>query len=117
VAHRTPRRQQLLDRLAGTGIPVVHQVACRSFASSEELLQLLSTATSAYCTTPTPAEGLYLRVEAGGKLLRRAKIVRPGFLQVLLPSLLSGFQVFIAELCLKLERDHVPRRCNSYPSV
>ncbi len=67
-------------RLDGLGIPVVRTVARRAFRSADELLALLES-DSAYADAKV--EGVYLRIddEASRVNLRRAKLVRPDFIQ------------------------------------
>jgi len=69
-------------RMRGLPIPQVHRVAARAFGSKEELLALLETQ-SRYADRPL--EGVYLRIDdegAGGTSnVRRAKLVRPDFIQ------------------------------------
>ncbi len=71
-------------RMAGLPIPQVHRVAARAFRSKEELLALLETQ-SRYADRPL--EGVYLRIDdegAGGvSNVRRAKLVRPDFIQAI----------------------------------
>jgi hypothetical protein len=76
-----------LAKLEGTGIhtvPVVH----RGSATREELLELIgpSQFDSVFENPVTGrsdnlAEGLYLRTEADGRVIERAKIVRPEFVE------------------------------------
>jgi hypothetical protein len=104
-ARRFLAHHQLRARLAGTGIPVVPQIAHRPFADMEDLLTLLNTPSRFYRGF---VEGIYLRVEdpfpapppptarrVAGKseeeskegepwrqyVVTQAKIVRPDFVQ------------------------------------
>ncbi|KAI9031284.1 hypothetical protein DFJ74DRAFT_655222 [Hyaloraphidium curvatum] len=61
------------------GICTIRRVARRSFSCREELAELLEATRSAYCEGP--AEGLYFRLDDGPLLVRRAKLVRPDFIQ------------------------------------
>ena len=71
-------------RMAGLPIPQVHRVAARAFRSKDEVLALLETQ-SRYAERPL--EGVYLRIDdhaAGGtRNVRRAKLVRPDFIQAI----------------------------------
>lgn len=78
---------ELRERLAaaaGPAIPAVRTVARRTFSSADELLALLDER-SAY--GDGPVEGVYLRIDSahgagvGGRLVTRAKLVRPDFVQ------------------------------------
>eukprot|EP00798_Chlamydomonas_sp_ICE-L_P018251 gene18251-24704_t len=72
------------DRLlASTSIYTIHTVHTGPLASITALVDLLMKTNSAYCTEAVQAEGLYLRVEVGGVLKRRAKLVHPAFLQAI----------------------------------
>tara|TARA_B110001452_G_scaffold106178_1_gene88003 strand:+ start:113 stop:1342 length:1230 start_codon:yes stop_codon:yes gene_type:complete len=71
-------------RMRGLPIPQVRRVAARAFASKEELLALLELQ-SQYAERPL--EGVYLRIdsaegaEGGARNVKRAKLVRPDFIQ------------------------------------
>jgi len=72
-------------RLSGLNIPVVPHVTQRAFNSVDELTQLMQQKSNYY---NGPMEGIYLRVDEPPErgnlwLLRRGKIVQPGFLQVI----------------------------------
>lgn len=79
--------ERRLSMLEGTGIhtvPVVHQGA----ATHEQLLELIAdSAFESQFDNPLTGvidprmEGLYLRIEAAGKVTGRAKIVRPEFVE------------------------------------
>eukprot|EP00035_Acanthoeca_spectabilis_P037737 m.47098 g.47098 ORF g.47098 m.47098 type:complete len:616 (-) comp8826_c0_seq1:228-2075(-) len=69
-------RRELHTALRGTGIPVVPVVTKQAFASRDELLPLLDTASE---FRDGYVEGVYLRIE--GAVPRRCKVVRPDFVQ------------------------------------
>ena len=64
--------------LAPTSIPVVPLIAERAFTRVDDILALLATQSQYY---DGPVEGVYLRVQAGGELQDRAKLVRADFVQ------------------------------------
>ncbi len=71
--------------LAGSGLHTVPLVYLGPLAGARDLLARLQAAASPLTAGGGPPEGLYLRVddEAAGRLVARAKIVRPDFLQAL----------------------------------
>lgn len=68
--------------LSGTGIFTVRRISKFRFKSLGELADLMMKGTSGYTLGPTPIEGIYVRHEKNGRLVSRAKLVRPGFIQV-----------------------------------
>lgn len=67
------RRDVLFQRIGVAGVPILK----RGRFSLEELKRLLTKS----CLSERPAEGLYLRFDEGAWLGRRAKLVRPEFIQ------------------------------------
>eukprot|EP00803_Ostreobium_quekettii_P007429 evm.model.scf_4811.1 EVM.evm.TU.scf_4811.1 scf_4811:242-3088(-) len=69
--------------LSGTGIFSVRRLRSCRFSDAAEVVELMKSATSAYALGDVPVEGVYIRREGNGRLLNRAKLVRPGFTQAI----------------------------------
>lgn len=77
----TPERRSLLAAAPVRSVPVL---AAQAFSNLAELTALVGPSTAS--STGVPMEGLYLKVEEGGRVVERYKWVRPEFLQAILDS-------------------------------
>ncbi|KAG2370836.1 hypothetical protein C9374_007145 [Naegleria lovaniensis] len=78
------KRNQLLNLHAPT-LCVIEQIPNNNGASltKEYLMHLLNTYKSHYSSTDEPIEGVYIRIDEGDYLKKRAKVVRSDFIQAI----------------------------------
>ena len=74
-------REELHTKLRPTGIPVVPIIAKGVFNDRADLLKLLDTPSKFRVGDAAFVEGVYLKCEEGGGVVRRCKLVRPDFVQ------------------------------------